>query len=187
VITLFSSNPSVPLPDPLWYEYLQEVFPDQPDEKLDIVQLTKDAERLGLTLIDLILYNHGKSLNATLPGSRHSVEEGMVLLLSASDLSRLVDVDVDVQCHEEGHPREWVSRYRNRLWVTRFWFGSIWLHHLGVEHLVVDIPLLINPAWLSPTARMMPLSVDGPLHESYSKVVETIPDLVKYLKREWRL
>lgn len=185
MIRLISSIPSVPLPDPLWYEYLQEVLPDQPEETLDIVELTRDAERVGLTLIDIILYNSGKSLNATLPLCRQALSDGLVLVVSDRDIPSLRDVGVDVQCYEDGHPRDWVRRYPNRLWVSRFWFGSIWFYHLGVEHLIVDIPILTNRAWVSPLARLLPVQIEAPIHEAHVRVVEILPELLRYLIREW--
>ena len=185
MIKLTSSIPHVPLPDPLWYEYMNEIAPGLPDDVIDIVELTRDAERNGLTIVDLILYNSGMSPNTTLPRSRQSPSEGIVLVVSARDMTILGDIGIHVQCYEEGHPRQWVERYPNRLWLSRFWFGSIWFYHLGVEHIIADIPILLNRAWVSPLARLIPLQTEGQIHEAHLRVVELLPDLVNYLRSEW--
>jgi len=184
LIQLVSSNPNIPLPDPHWYGLLEEIAPDLPDTTVDIVHATMECERIGLTLLDYILYNYHKPVSAQYPGVRHSIQNGLVVLLSARDMPRWkqppdLTVPVDVLCYEEGHPRDWVSHYPNRLWVTRFWFGGpVWLTYLGVDHVVFDVIFLLNRAWLGALSRSVAWISPSPLHQAFDEVADQIPTFV---------
>ncbi|GIV21990.1 MAG: hypothetical protein KatS3mg023_3741 [Armatimonadota bacterium] len=175
MIRLIASIPSLPLPDPLWYGFLQRIFPEQPDIVLDLVQITSQAEYTGFTIVDYILYNYGGDAGAQYPRHRHSIHNGIVLLLSERDIVRWQDIELPVpfavQCYEHGHPEEWVERYPDRLWVTRFWFGGpVWLSYLGCDHIVFDIPPLLSPAWKGVLSRLV-----GFVGSSHAELVEHIP------------
>lgn len=184
MIRFVTSIPSVPLPDPLWYELLEEIAPGLPDRTLDLVEVTKQCEHSGITLLDYILYEHGRPVGAQYPEVRQGISSGLVVLLPERDLQavRLAE-DVPVVCYEQGHPREWVSRYPNRLWVTRFWFGGpAWLSYLGVEHLVFDAYFLLNRAWLGAFTRFVSWVEPGDANTVYNAVPDKLNELVEILR-----
>lgn len=175
MIRFVSSIPGVPLPDPLWYELVEELAPQLPDLTVDIAQWTAEAEHFGETLLDKLLRHYGVSLGVQYPEVRQGTHHGMVLLLSARDCER-VRVDCPVVCYESGHPREWVEAYPHRLWVTRFWFGGpVWLTKLGVEHVVFDAYFLTNRAWMGALTRFVPCYVQAPtIQEAYDSVLDLL-------------
>lgn len=183
MIRFVSSLPSVPLPDPLWYQLLHEIAPTLPDRTLDLVQATRACERLGITILDYVLSEHGVDLRVQYPERRQHISEGIVLMLSERDIQRLHelgDLPCEVVCYERAHPRELVSLYPNRLWITRFWFGGpVWLTYLGVEHVVFDVYFLMNRAWLGALSRPVAWWAQGEPLELHDRAFYVLPDVIR--------
>lgn len=183
MIRFVSPIPSVPLPDPLWYELLQEIAPGLPDRTLDLVQVTRTCERNGTTILDYVLTEHGVDLRVQYPKQRQSVCGGMMLMLSERDMARLHELGelpCEVVCYERSHPRDLVSQYPDRLWVTRFWFGGpVWLSYLGVEHIVVDAYFLMNKAWFGALTRGIAWAAPGDFREVHDRLFYQLPYVLK--------
>lgn len=188
MIRFVSSVPSVPLPDPLWYDLLQEIAPSLPDGTLDLVEVTRACERGGITLLDYVLAEHGVDLRVQYPKRRQSIGGGMMLLLSARDMARLPELGglpCEALCYEEHHPKDLVCRYPDRLWVTRFWFGGpVWFTYLGAEHLVVDVYFLMNRSWLGALSRGMAWAASGDWRDAHDRFFYQLPSVLRAVWRD---
>lgn len=193
MVEFVSGLPWVPDPDVWWHRFVGEALDRAGVSVSGQFVLGELANRYwvdGWDVLSGFVNEHGGNPNAVWEVDERfrcsdSRWDGFVVLLSDRDLARVGKISgVDVVSYESVSPHEVVDRYPGRIWISRFWFGGVvWAHRLGVPAFVVDIPLLLNWAWLAPSTRALPVQMPGSVSEQYDGLVSVFPHIVSELVR----